>query len=448
MPFSKPAALVALCLVAACRAGDSRDSARLDEQCYHQGDAAACSKVAAEYLTGRRGRIDEPKALAAYGRGCEAGDVKACNAAGEGSLDRDRKKAEDYRRRACDLGSGEGCLYLSGYVRERGGADAVAQSEALYHRGALLHVKACRAGDADACFGAGAALSRDDEAGAEPYYRDAVQRWQRQCDSGDAHSCHRLGAAYRGEKGVSFDAGRARTLLDKACAGGVTEACADLALALDEDGQKADAPRAASLFERACAAGSERHMSCRQAGFLYAEGDRIPADKPRAARLLDNGCALGDDWCCFKLGTMLTAGDGIPADRPRGADLTRSAEGLEFRILEVRRGKKMVDPGLTAFGIPAASITPTAADPGQELVVVAMEARRSNDTARLPVRKVFLIDTAGRLHANHVVGDPRFGDRPLERREFLFKVPAGLHLVRLQLELGGLTLDLPPARTM
>jgi len=105
-----------------------------------------------------------------------------------------------------------------------------------------------------------------------------------------------------------------------------------------------------------------------------------------------------------------------------------------------------VDPSLTAFGIPESSLTPTKAAAGQELVFVALEARRTAEKARLPVRKMYLIDAAGKLFENHAPGDTRFGDKPLERREYLFKVPLGTRPIKLKLELGGVTLDLPPVK--
>jgi TPR repeat protein len=433
----------------ACDAGDRSTCALamrvLGDRCDQQHDAASCVRIARMYRQGRSGHVEKNKALVALGRACDAGDAAACNAAGEGILERDRSKAEEYRRKACDLGSGEGCLYLAGYVRE-GRNDRAAESEALYRRGVELHIKACARGDARACYGAGVAVSRDDEARALSYYRDAAHRWQAQCDGGQAEACYRLGAAYRNEKGVPFDADRARRLLDGACSNGIGDACVELGEMLREPPAPADAARAAALFERACLDGIERQLPCRQAGFLYLDNEGLPVDGSKAARLLDHGCALGDPWCCFKLGTMLTAGESVPMDRARGAELTRSAEGLEFRVAEVRRGTKMADPGLTAFRLPESSVMPTTAAQGQELILVAIEARRTRETAYLPVRKVYLVDAAGRLYANHSPGDDPIGSRLLERREFLFSVPAGLRPVKVKLELGGLTLDLPPEK--
>ena len=433
---------------AACAGADAAGCGRalhtLEESC-GAGDAPSCLAAAALYRQGKGGRIDKNRALAALERGCEARDVAACNAAGEGYVLRDRAKAERYRQKACDLGSGEGCLYLSGYVSEGDHTSAAAaKSEALYKRGVELHLKACGTGDAEACFGAGVALGRDDGGRAEHFYGEAVRLWRRRCEGHDDRACYRLGVAYAHEKGVSFDAERARQLLGDACRASVLEACTELGRLYKEKGTPADAPRAADAFEKACLGGLETDVPCRQAAFLLLDGGSVPVDTRRAARLLENGCALDDESCCFKLGTLLNTGDGVPQDRARGSELTRSAEGMELRVVEVKRGTRLADPGLTAFGMPESSVPPTVAEPGQELIVVTVEARRPRDDARLPVRYAYLVDGAGTLYRNHFPGDTPLGAKPLERMGFMFRVPAGVRPLRMKLELGGLVLDLPP----
>jgi TPR repeat protein len=425
-------------------AGCGRALRALDESCT-AGDAASCRAAAALYRQGKGGHVDKSRALSALEHGCEAGDVAACNAAGEGYILRDRAKAERYRQKACDLGSGEGCLYLSGYVSEGDHSPAAAaRSEALYQRGVELHVKACGKGEAEGCFGAAVALGRDDGGRATHFYGEASRLWARGCESHDERACYRLGFAYAHEKGVPFDAERAIQLLADACRASVLEACTELGRLYKDKGTAADAVRAAEAFEKACLGGLEANVPCRESAFLYLDGGPVPVDARRAVRLLDNGCALDDEPCCFKLGTLLNAGDGVPQDRARGAALTRSAEGMELRVVEVKRGTRLADPGLTAFGMPESSVPPTVAEPGQELIVVTVEARRMREQARLPVRYVYLVDAAGTLYPNHFPGDAPFGRKPLERVGFMFKVPAGLRPLRLKLELGGLVLDLPP----
>ena len=432
----------------ACLGGDKeaceKAVALLEQRCYGK-DAGACTRVARLYKTGRTGRIEKARAVAAYERGCEAGDVAACDTAGAAYIRRDLAKAEQYRIKACELGSGEGCQLAASFAREREDPASKEKAKQYAERGLSLFTKACTGGDPKGCYGLGNAVRPDDEAQAQKYFREAMAIWQKSCDGGDHYGCYRVAIAYGEETGVGFDPERSRRMLEASCGAAHLDSCAELAHLFKSSDTRADDPRAAELFARACAAGIEERMPCREAGFMLSDGDGAPPDKPRAVKLLDNGCQLGDEWACFKLGTMLVEGDGVPADPARGAELTRSADGLEFRVVEVKRGKKIVDPSLTAFGIPENTLSPTVADRGQDLILVAMEARRTQATARLPVRKVYLVDASGQLFENHTPGDNAFGERPLERREFLFRVPEGARPVKVKLELGAITIALPSA---
>ena len=425
-------------LAMACRSEAPSGTSDLERACAG-GAAPACASLAKRHLDAGHGRIDKPKAAAAYARGCEAGDATLCSAAAEAYFWKDRARAEQLRQKACDLGSGEGCLVLSGYRREAGaGQDA----DRLEARGRSLHTKGCASGDAAACYGLGRLVSRDDSAGAEPHFRAALDLWRRRCDQGDLPACHRLGAAYAEETSPRFDPTRARPLLESTCANSVAESCAELGRLLVASTSAEDRSRGVALLEQDCRQGVEAQQPCREAAFRYVEGDGVPADKRRAAAILQNGCDLDDEWCCFKLGTMLVEGDGVPPDPARGAELTRSAVGLQFRAVDLKRGRTMIDPSLARFGMPESSIPPVTADPGFELILVALEVRRNAPSARLPVRRVFLIDDDGRRFSNHAPGDDPLGGKPLERREYMFQVPAETRPRHLRFELGTVTLDL------
>jgi TPR repeat protein len=468
MSFQKlrrPLLLAVLALLSACRSGEDPKAADdaekacvagdagacetavrlLEERCYRR-ETAACARVAKLYLAGRTGRIEKVRAVQAYERGCDAGDGAACNNAGGAYARADLAKAEKYRLKSCDLGYADGCTQAAGLLRDREDPASKAQADALAARAKEIYNKSCAAGDPLGCFGLGMAVRMDSEDRAQQLFREAMTIWQKRCDTGDLYGCYRVGIAYGEESGVPIDYERSKRMLDDACTKGHRDSCAELGHLFKSSDDKSDDARGAELLERACLAGIEERQPCREAGFMFAAGEGVPADKARGIRLLENGCSLGDDWCCFKLGSMLLEGDGVPANPARGAELTESANGLEFRVVEVKRGTSMVDPSLTAFGIPESSLTPTKAAAGQELVFVALEARRTAEKARLPVRKLYLVDAAGRLFENHAPGDTRFGDKPLERREYLFKVPTGTRPIKVKLELGGVTLDLPPVK--
>src|SRR5207244_1004352 len=159
-------------------------------------DAAACAKVADLYIHGKGGdgRPNKVKAVAAYERGCDAGDVGACNAGGQAFFRRDRAKAAQLRQNACDLGSGEG-LFTGAAIRrdQESVAGAKEKADAAEQRGVEIFTKGCQAGDPEACFGLGAFKQREDESVGQKYYREAMQIWQKRCDTGDVYACHRLG---------------------------------------------------------------------------------------------------------------------------------------------------------------------------------------------------------------------------------------------------------------
>jgi TPR repeat protein len=428
-----------------CESGDAAGCqalARLLEEPCFRGEASQCARLAKLYIGGRTGRIDKVKAVAAYERGCDHGDAEACQQAGLAYVRKDRAKSDTYHDKACQLGNADGCLHAAGAAREHEDAASQTKAESLAHRAEELFGKRCTAGDATGCYGLGNTVRRDDESKAQQYYAQATQIWSRKCDAGDDDACYHLGLAYEEESGVPMDEERARQLFEKPCAKGHYASCAELAQMARGSDDKSDDARAAPYFERACNVGLETRMPCREAGFMYADGEGVPVDERRAAVLLENGCNLGDDWCCFKLGTMLIEGDGIPQDVARGNELTQAANGLEFRVVEVKRGKKMVDPSLTAFGIPPSSLTPTTAEAGREFVRVALEVRRTTDSARLPVRKLYLVDASGKRFENHAMGDSPFGEKPLERREYLFQVPVDMRPVAVKFELGAITVPI------
>jgi TPR repeat protein len=434
----------------ACRTGDAaicqKSIRALDERCYRR-ETAACMSSAALYLSGRLGSVDKIKAVAAYERGCEAGDGHACKVAGDAYGRKDKAKALSLHQKSCDLNDGEGCAEASAdyhdVADQTSDNAAHEKQEALQARAVTLYEAACKGGQPQSCFGLGNIYRMESEDKAMPYYRQAMEIWQKRCDGGDLYGCYRVGIAYGEETGVRFDPEHSKQLLQMSCDKGLLDACAEVAQVYKGSDSKDDDRKAAELFEKACLAGIEQRLPCREGGFMYAEGDGVGMDKRKAAALFENGCNLGDDWCCFKLGTMLSQGDGITADAARAGELLQRGDGLQFRAVEVKRAKKMVDPSLTSYGIPESSLTATAADEGKEFIRVAIEVRRTADTAHLPVRKLFLVDAAGHKYENHSPGDSPFGNKPLERREYMFKVPAGTRPVSLELELGAVRIALP-----
>lgn len=75
------------------------------------------------------------------------------------------------------------------------------------------------------------------------------------CEAADMFKCLRLGWRYVAGHGVGKDAERGFSLINRACAGGVAEACTSQGLMqFSGYGTAQDAPAAVALFDKACAA--------------------------------------------------------------------------------------------------------------------------------------------------------------------------------------------------
>jgi TPR repeat protein len=178
----------------------------------------------------------------------------------------------------------------------------------------------------------------------------------RRCGRGDLASCARAGLMYEDGRGVTADATKAWSYLQKACDGGDALGCAELSrLYVIDDGLRRDSARAVRLARAACDAGDghgcaylarlcidrlvypdsearcdpehERQLyeravallkkdcdgwgayDCHTLATIYSGGD------PRTAlRFATGSCRAGDPGGCFELGRMRQdAGDPVPA---------------------------------------------------------------------------------------------------------------------------------------
>jgi uncharacterized protein len=185
-----------------------------------------------------------------------------------------------------------------------------------------------------------------------------------QCERGEATSCFNLGVLYaEGRYDLRADPARARTLLDKACAGGEPLACENLARRGDV--QQSGRARVAELNAKACEGGVG--IAC----YSLARQDKAPAER---VKLLERGCNLGASVACGALGELTIKGDGVARDVKRGLEILAKAciEGtradgacrtlLEYAVLgvpqwdklsEVQRGLGMKPPRDTSARNPA-----------------------------------------------------------------------------------------------
>ena len=149
-----------------------------------------------------RSKPDDPDAA------CNDGDAAACLARGYELRPVDPAGAERKFRRACDLGSLEGCGETGWLLMARG--DWAAAEPLL--------LKACEANYLRSCVNVGVLVGKRDDPRSETFARKA-------CDGGDALGCSNLAGVYD-KKG---DLKKALEVAGKSCDGGSPFGCAELA---------------------------------------------------------------------------------------------------------------------------------------------------------------------------------------------------------------------------
>lgn len=433
---------------AACDAGDAAACHKLmadqDGKC-SAGDGAACRRLAVLNLAGRSGAIDKPAALRLYRKGCAAGDGRSCREAA--SFQPESPEADELLQSGCDRGDGQSCAELVAALRTAG-RDA-ARSDAAFRRAVQLFEKACGAGDPDGCMGLGhmyGSFAPPDDAKAASFSRQGVELFDKACQQSDAQACFKQALAYHEGRGVETDFTQHLQLMARSCELGEVEGCAEAAAAYKTSETTEDDPKAPALFERACLAGVQRRQPCREAGFLYVDGSGVAADKPRGLKLLERACALEEVSSCLKAGAMLKEGDGVPADPGRAAALIEPyLSGLEVKVAAVKRMKEASDPAALHMGVAPSDLPPIKAAPGEDLIAVSFDVRRTAPKGNMPVRVVWVLDDKGQAYPGVMKSDFAFGLSHEYRREMVFRVPEGARTPKVKFELGGLTLDLPPA---
>lgn len=184
-----------------------------------QGDA--CFQVGLLFYFGREAYpLDRARAAAAFARGCDAGDARACGALGRSlafadGVPRSPERAAAALAKACKLGEGLGCSTL-GLLSERGDGIArdVVKARALYRDG-------CIAGDIYGCLHADM-LASDVASGSS--HRHA--RWTAACSRGNPAACAFVGMLYEdGGDGVAHDDARSLEWMQRACDLGESRAC-------------------------------------------------------------------------------------------------------------------------------------------------------------------------------------------------------------------------------
>jgi TPR repeat protein len=301
------ALLLALSIVAAGNPPARRPLSTLRKLC-DADDARACAELARRYRVGDGVPRDPVKWVEALQDGCEAGEPALCVEAGRAVLRGEGVKPDAALARelfsdACTQRTHAGCLDLALMLQK---GEGVPQDHAA---AAALFEKGCRGGDAVACQLHGDAHylgygSPKDVKAAEKSYRKA-------CGMELHSACTKLADLLR----VSGAPAKADELYKKACAADEKNACAALALEKGCDTRDAcldlsdlcsdylagyevlaEPSLARAPCEKACAGGVGE--ACDNLADMYQEGSGVPRDAIQAAALRKRACSLGDRDAC------------------------------------------------------------------------------------------------------------------------------------------------------
>lgn len=246
---------------------------------------------------------------------------------------------------ACDI---LGMRYLNG--------DGVAKDEAA---ATAMFKRACDLGDAEGCYDL--AFSYDKGQGVQQDDHLSASAANRSCNGGYLPGCDIMGIVFeRGLGGYPEDRARASMLYQRACNGGIPEACAHLAdltatlpptRAPPTTAVTAPLPRASatpppeiriSQFDAGLAAHSRKDfaaaaqkfaeacdlsvaLACFRLGEQYSAGLGVNTNKKLAASLYAKACDDGVAPACASLGLAYDGGTGVAKNRELAAKLYKKA---------------------------------------------------------------------------------------------------------------------------
>jgi TPR repeat protein len=197
----------------------------------------------------------------------------------------DERELNELLHRACQRGSEKACEELAfravNWVDEYSGEEL----EARLRESCLGSARACST--LGLLYLEGKHLAQSDERARSYLAQGCVDR--------GALGCFELGELVSAGRGGEVDALLARQSWNRACSGGVSEAC----LALGYACQAATPPlypKAKRSFEAACVDGNAE--ACRELGLMHLQGHAAAMDSERAAELLTWACQEGDAEAC------------------------------------------------------------------------------------------------------------------------------------------------------
>jgi TPR repeat protein/serine/threonine protein kinase len=248
------------------------------------------------------------RARAAYQKGCDGGEQRACRRLGSVLERTDPGKAAALYKAACDKGDAASCTLL-GVLHEEGKSLPRDPVRAL-----ALYDTACKASDKLGCAYQSFILFeglgvKQDEARATELAKDAASYLAMECDSNHPRQCVAVGVMLgSGMAGTKEDA-RAAELMQKACDADEPAGCANLGvMELFGVGVAKDSKRAIDHLQRACNDGEQ--AACTGLGLLMAKVMFVVRRGVRGVATLKVACSGPIDLGCAGWGAAYPA----PAD--------------------------------------------------------------------------------------------------------------------------------------
>jgi uncharacterized protein len=299
--------LLALVLLAAGKPPARNPLSSLRKSC-DADDARACAELARRYRAGDGVERDLAKAAEALQDGCEAGEPALCVEAGRAVLRGEGVKPDPALARelfgdACTQRTHAGCLDLALMLQNGTGVPRDRQAATV------LFGKACAANDAIACQLHGDAYYI--ASGVERDVKVAERSYRRACALDLPSACTKVADLLR----LAGDMAHAQELYKKSCAAEETDACTILALdkgcetresCLDLADLCSDHLSGFSVLaepalarvpcEKACQGGVGE--ACDNLAEMYQDGSGVPRDAAQAAALRKRACSLGDRDAC------------------------------------------------------------------------------------------------------------------------------------------------------
>lgn len=213
----------------------------------------------------------------AWGVASQCGFVGGAYEFGIG-VGRDLRRAREYYRRACDLGSQDDCVELGLMV-----------------------------------------LKLDEKGG----YPDVIPMWERACEKGSLAGCHAAGwgwALNAVELRVVTDVARGRKFLSKACGAGYMLSCGVEARLVVQTRETASYPNAQAGLIKAC--DLHERESCHFLAQTELHGTFGAKDEAAAASHFWEACRFGWGAGCGALAYLNSVGIGVPKDSDKARKLT------------------------------------------------------------------------------------------------------------------------------